>query len=114
MSRERLLRWSGLAAIASGVVLLFLALTLVAARLVPGIPDPVFSTMRLGGNILVVFALMGILFALAPWTGRLGQVGIVLAVVGILAFTASFFPVAGCLPSSPGSWDGRSWWPWAC
>jgi len=97
MSRERLLRSSGLAAIASGVVLFLLALTLVAARLVPGIPDPVLVTLRLGANILVVFALMGLYFALSPWTGRLGQVGIVLAVVGLLLFLANFYPVVGWL-----------------
>jgi hypothetical protein len=92
-----LLRSSGLAAIASGVVLILLALTLVAARLVPGIPDPVFVALRLGANILVVFALVGLYFALSPWTGRLGQVGIVLAVVGRLLLVANFYPVAGWL-----------------
>ena len=97
MSRERLLRSSGLAAIASGVVLLLLALTLVADRLVPGVPDPVLVTLRLGANILVVFALMGLYFALSPWAGRLGQVGIVLAVVGLLLLMANFYPVVGWL-----------------
>lgn len=97
MSRERLLRSSGLAAIASGVVLILLALTLVVARLVPGIPDPVFMALRLGANILVVFALMGLYFALSPWTGRLGQVGIVLAVIGLLLFMANFYAAVGWL-----------------
>ena len=97
MSKERLLRSSGLAAIASGVVLILLAFTLVAARLVPGIPDPVFVGLRLGSNILVVFALLGLYFALSPWTGRLGQVGIVLAVVGLLLFMASFYAAVGWL-----------------
>ena len=97
MSRERLLRSSGLAAIASGVVLFLLALTLVAARLVPGIPDPVFIALRLGANILVVLTLVGLFFALSAWTGRLGQVGIVLAVVGQLLFMANFYPAVGWL-----------------
>jgi hypothetical protein len=82
---------------ASGVVLLLLALTLVVARLVTGIPDPVILALRLGANILVVFALLGLYFALSPWTGRLGQVGIVFAVVGLLVFMASFYPTVGWL-----------------
>ncbi|MFN2242747.1 MAG: hypothetical protein ACK2U2_10690 [Anaerolineae bacterium] len=94
MSRERVLRSSGLAAIASGVVLLLLALVMVADRVAPGIPDAVLSGLRLGANIIVVFALMGILYALSPWSGRLGQAGIVLAVIGLLLFMAGFFPVA--------------------
>jgi hypothetical protein len=102
MSRDRLLRSSGLIAIASGLLLLLLALTLVAARLTPGIPDLVFTTLRLGAHILVVFALMGILFALSPWAGRLGQAGIVLAVVGILLIIANFYPVVGWLLFLPG------------
>ena len=95
MSREKLLRSSGLAAIASGVVLLLLALVLVTARLVPGVPDLVFFTLRLGADILIVFALMGLYFALSAWTGKLGQAGIVLAVVGRLLIIASFYAVIG-------------------
>ncbi len=97
MSRERLLRSCGLAAIASGVVLLILALTLVTARLVSGIPDLVFVALRLGASILVVFALLGLYFALSAWSGRLGQVGIVLAVVGRLLIIANFYAVVGWL-----------------
>ena len=97
MSRERLLRSSGLAAIASGVVLILLALVRVADRLAPGIPDPVFVALRLGASILVVFALLGLYFALSSWTGKLGQAGIVLAVVGRLLVVASFYAVVGWL-----------------
>ena len=97
MSRERLLRSSGLAAIASGVVLVLLALVLVAARLAPVIPDPVSIALRLGASILVLFALVGLFFALSAWTGRLGQAGIVLAAVGRLLVIADFFAVVGWL-----------------
>jgi hypothetical protein len=95
MSRERLLRSSGLAAIVSGVVLLLLALVLVAAKLVPGVPDLVSFVLRLGASILVVFALLGLYFALAAWTGKLGQAGILLAIVGRLLVIADFFAVVG-------------------
>lgn len=94
MSRERVLRSSGLAAIASGVVLLLLALVMVTDRVAPGIPDAVLFGLRLGANIIVVFALSGIFYALSPWSGRLGQAGVVLAVVGLLLLMAGFFPVA--------------------
>ena len=95
MSRERLLRSSGLAAIASGVVLLLLALVLVTARLVPGVPDLVSFALSLGASMLIVFALLGLYFALSAWTGRLGQAGIVLAVVGRLLVIANFYAAAG-------------------
>ena len=95
MSREKLLRSSGLAAIASGMVLLLLALVLVTARLVPGFPDQVSFALQLGASILIVFALMGLYFALSAWTGRLGRAGIVLAVVGRLLIIANFFAVVG-------------------
>lgn len=95
MSQEKLLRSSGLAAIASGVVLLLLALVLVTARLVPGVPDLVSVALRLGASILIVFALLGLYFALSAWTGRLGRAGIVLAVVGRLLIIANFFAVVG-------------------
>ena len=97
MSRERLLRSSGLVAIAGGAVLILLALMHVAARLVVGIPDPVLVALRLGANILVVFALLGLYFALSAWTGKLGQAGIVLAVVGRLLIIANFYAVVGWL-----------------
>ena len=97
MSRERLLRSSGLAAIASGVVLLLLALVLVTARLVPGVPDLVFFVLRLGASILIVFALLGLYVALSAWTRKLGQAGIVLAVVGRLLIIANFYAVVGWL-----------------
>ena len=95
MSREQLLRSSGLATIASGVVLLLLALVLVTARLVPGFPDQVSFALQLGASILIVFALMGLYFALSAWTGKLGQAGIVIAVVGRLLIIANFFAVVG-------------------
>ena len=95
MSRDRLLRWSGLAAMASGALMLVLAVTLVVDQLAPGIPDWLPVGLRLGANVVVVLALMGILYALSPWTGRLGKAGIVLAVVGLLLLIASFFPMAG-------------------
>ena len=97
MSRERLLRSSGLVAIAGGAVLILLALMHVAARLAPGIPDPVFVALRLGASILAVFALVGLYIALSAWTGKLGQAGIVLAVVGRLLMIANFYAAAGWL-----------------
>lgn len=95
MSRERLLRSSGLAAIASGAIMLVLALAMVANQLAPEIPDSLLAGLRLSANVLVVLALLGIFYALSPWTGRLGKAGIVLAVVGLLLLIASLFPVAG-------------------
>lgn len=97
MSREKVLRSSGLAAIASGIVLIALAIVLLAARTVAGIPDVVTVVLRLGAHILMVFALLGIYFALSPWSGKLGQAGVVLAVIGLLLIMAGFVAVAGWL-----------------
>jgi len=69
----------------------------VTARLVPGVPDLVSFVLQLGASILIVFALLGLYFALSAWTGRLGQVGIVLAVVGRLLVLANFYAVVGWL-----------------
>jgi hypothetical protein len=79
------------------VVLVLLALVLVAARLAPVIPAQVFIALRLGASILVLFALVGLFFALSAWAGRLGQAGIVLAAVGRLLVIANFFVVVGWL-----------------
>jgi len=95
MSRDRLLRWSGLAAMASGALMLVLAVTLVLDQLTPALPDWPQVGLRLGANVLVVLALVGIFYALSPWTGKLGKAGIVLAVGGLLLLIASFFPLAG-------------------
>jgi len=95
MSRDKLLRWSGLAAMVSGALMLALAATLVLDQLTPAIPDGPQVWLRLGANVVVVLALMGIFYALSPWTGKLGKTGIVLAVVGLLLLIASFFPLAG-------------------
>jgi len=89
MSREKVLRWSGLAAIASGVILIALALALFTARATAAVPDVALFALRLGANILIVFSLMGIFFALSSWAGRLGQAGIVLLIVGILLSMAN-------------------------
>jgi hypothetical protein len=53
------------------------------------------EALRLGADILIVFALLGLYFALSAWTGRLGQVGVVLAVVGRLLIIANFYAVVG-------------------
>jgi hypothetical protein len=95
MSRERVLRWSGLAAIASGALLLILALALLTARAGAAVPDPAVTALRLGANSLAVLALVGIYVALSPWAGRLGQAGIVLAVAGLLLLLTGLVPIAG-------------------
>jgi hypothetical protein len=79
------------------MVLLLLALVLVAARLAPVIPAPVVTALRLGASILVLFALVGLYFALSAWAGKLGQAGIVLAVLGRLLVMADFYAVVGWL-----------------
>ena len=95
MSRQRLLRWSGLAAMVSGALMLVLALTMMTDQLATGIPDSLLVGLRVSANVVVILALMGIFYALSPWTGRLGKAGIVLAVLGLLLLIASFFPMVG-------------------
>lgn len=95
MSTEKVLRSSGVIAIASGVVLIALALAQIAVRASAEIPDVVLIALRMSANILMVFALIGIYYALSPWSGRLGKAGIVLAVIGLLLIIAGFFTVAG-------------------
>ena len=95
MSRQRLLRWSGVAAMVSGTLIVVLALAMVTDQLATGVPDSLLVVLRVGANVVVVLALMGIFYALSPWTGRMGKAGIVLAVLGLLLLIASFFPMAG-------------------
>ncbi len=95
MSREKVLRSSGLLAIASGAIVIALALALLADRATEGVPDVALVALRLSAHIPMVFALVGIYFALSAWSGKLGQAGVVLAVVGLLLIIASFFAVVG-------------------
>ncbi len=97
MSTEKVLRSSGLVAIASGVILIVLAIVLLAARAAAEIPDVVPVALRLGAHILMVFALVGIYVSLSPWSGKLGQAGVVLAVIGLLLIIAGFFALVGWL-----------------
>ncbi len=97
MSTEKVLRSSGLVAIASGAILIALAIVLLAARTAAEIPDLVPVALRLSAHILMVFALVGIYVALSPWSGKLGQAGVVLAVIGLLLIIAGFFALVGWL-----------------
>ena len=92
MSRDKLLRWSGLAAMVSGALMLALAATLVLDQLTPAIPDGPQVWLRLGANVVVVL-LIASFFPLAGWG---------LLLLGLL-LSASASTRAG-LRTGPGLW----------
>jgi len=95
MSVNRLFRWSGGAAVASGVFALLCAGTLIAASVVPAMPGIAAVALLMLTDVLKLFALMGLYGGRVRESGWLGLAGFILAVTGQLFGAAEFFPPSG-------------------
>ena len=97
VSSKKLFRWSGGAAIASGVCAILAAASIVLAPFIPGVPVLVTSTLLLAVNVLSVFVLVGLYGRQVVESGGLGLIGFITATTGYLLGMVGFYTPFGWL-----------------
>jgi hypothetical protein len=108
MSGTTLIRWSGLAAILSGVLLA--ASTLLAyAGSDTASPSLLSSWLFFASYTLLLFGLNGILAFQVREAGVVGLLGYVLAVIGTAAFIGDHFGPADAIAQALGALGGITW-----
>lgn len=111
MNRATFVKWSGMAAIL-GSVLVVLALIgslLFVDNDYPysyGVEDTVFSSLLLAGAILLLAGTVGFWLAYARQSGGLGQAGLLVALIGLVSFSAG---AVGSVMEKIGS-NLPAWW----
>jgi len=97
VSSRKLFRWSGGAAIASGVCAILAAASVLLAPVIPGTPVFVNSLLLLAVNVLSVYVLVGLYGCQVVESGGLGLIGFIVALTGYLLGMVGFYAPFGWL-----------------